>query len=122
VHQATADADAASHVFNLHGYVVHDVRRDEHGGREVFISGPAVEADCPDCGVPTGRAHRPTVQSVRVAPFDALFTVQWMKRRWHSAAPRRTRRDPADRRAPAGRSETRHELIDDSTCGADGCI
>ena len=60
MHQATTGADAASLLFDLPEYVVLDVRRDAHGGREVFIATEAVEAACPGCGVATSRVHQRT--------------------------------------------------------------
>lgn len=47
MHQATTRADAASLLFDLPEYVVLDVRRDAHSGREVFIATEAVEAGLP---------------------------------------------------------------------------
>jgi len=87
VHQATTGADAASLLFDLPEYVVLDVRRDAHGGREVFIATEAVEAACPGCGVLTSRVHQRTVQGLRDVPFGALVAVRWVKKRWRCTSP-----------------------------------
>jgi len=70
------DACAASVLFNLPGYEVLDVHRDERDGqRTVLVATTAAEAACPACGVFSGRVHQRTRQRLRDVPFDGLVSV-----------------------------------------------
>ncbi len=82
------DACAASVLFNLPGYEVLDVHRDERDGqRTVLVATTAAEAACPACGVFSGRVHQRTRQRLRDVPFDGLVSVVWVKKRYRCAEP-----------------------------------
>lgn len=48
---------AASVVFNLSGYTVHDAVDRPLGGRRVVVASDATEEACPGCGVFSSRVH-----------------------------------------------------------------
>jgi hypothetical protein len=75
-------ASAASVLFNLPGFRVLQVVRDEAGGRTVTVKTLAVEGACPSCGVFTSAVHQRTLQRVRDVAFDGPVTVLWRKKRW----------------------------------------
>jgi transposase len=75
-------ASAASVLFNLPGYRVLHVVRDEVGARTVTMESVAVEGACPSCGVFTSSVHQRTLQRVRDVAFDGPITVLWRKKRW----------------------------------------
>lgn len=82
---AGAASSAASVLFNLPGYEVLEVTRDEDGRRRVVISTPVAEAACPDCGVLSARVHQRTHQRLADVPFDGHLEVVWLKKRWACA-------------------------------------
>jgi len=69
-------------LFNLPGYRVLQVVRDEAGARTVLVETLSVEAACPWCGVFTSSVHQRTLQRVRDVAFDGAVTVVWDKKRW----------------------------------------
>jgi transposase len=75
-------ASAATVLFNLPGYRVLQVVRDEAGARTVTVETLAGEAACPSCGVFTSSVHQRTLQRVRDVAFDGPVTVVWDKKRW----------------------------------------
>jgi len=74
-------------LFNLPGYEVIEVIRDQDDGRRVVISTPVAEAACPDCGVLTARVHQRTRQRLADVGFDGLVEVVWVKKRWACPEP-----------------------------------
>jgi transposase len=86
VFQTTA-ACAASELFNLPGFDVVDVGRDEAGERVVTIRTTATQGGCPSCGVVSGSVHQWTRQRVRDVPFDGPIVVWWLKKRWRCREP-----------------------------------
>ena len=83
--QATSGAGAASVLFNLPGYQVVLVTRDDDERRAVTVATPTVEAACPSCGTFSSRVHQRTQQQLRDVRFDGLVTVWWVKKRWRCA-------------------------------------
>ncbi len=102
---------AASVLFNLPGYRVSDVVRDDGDGhRTVRVVGTATEGACPSCGVLSVRVHQRTTQRLRDVPFDGVVTVQWVKRRWRCAeveCPRTSFTEHTDQVPPRARMTTR---------------
>ena len=102
---------AASVLFNLPGYRVLEVVRDDGDGhRTVRVVSTATEGACPSCGVLTGRVHQRTTQRLRDVPFDGVITVDWVKRRWRCAETRCGRRsftEHTDQVPPRARMTTR---------------
>lgn len=101
--QPTHDADAASILFNLPGYLVlsaghHDAddadRAGGTAGRWVLVEAVAAEGGCPDCGVISSRIHSRPVQVVKDVPCGGeAITVRVRKRRFvcgEDACSRRT--------------------------------
>ena len=72
-------ASAATVLFNLPGYRVLAVVRDQGGGRTVTVETVSREAACPSCGVFTSSVHQRTLQRVRDVAFDGPVTVVWDK-------------------------------------------
>ena len=86
-------ASAASVLFNLAGFRVLHVVRDQAGARTVTVETLAVEGACSSCGVSTSAVHQRTLQRVRDVAFDGPVTVLWRKKRWRcyeSACARRS--------------------------------
>jgi len=77
-----AASSAASVLFNLPGYEVVEVTRDDDGGRTVVIATPVAEEACPDCGVLSSRVHQRTRQRLADVAFDGHVEVAWIKKRW----------------------------------------
>ncbi|MGW9552747.1 helix-turn-helix domain-containing protein, partial [Citricoccus zhacaiensis] len=96
--QATAEPPvrrAASVVFNLAGYTVHDAVDRPLGGRRVVVAADATEEACPECGVLSWRVHQRVRQSVKDIPVGGtcLQVVVVVKPRFvcaETACPRRT--------------------------------
>lgn len=78
----TTAACAASKLFNLPGFEVVDVCRDEAGGRVVTIRTTATAGWCPPCKVLSGSVHQWTRQRVRDVPFSGPIVVWWLRKRW----------------------------------------
>ena len=107
--QSTA-ACAASELFNLPGFDVVDVSRDEAGVRVVAIRTTASEGGCPSCGVLSASVHQWTRQRVRDVPFDGPIVVWWLKKRWRcreQLCPRRSFTERTEQVPPRARMTTR---------------
>jgi transposase len=93
-------------LFNLPGYRVLRVVRDEAGARTVIVETLSVEAACPSCGVFTSSVHQRTLQRVRDVAFDGPVTVVWDKKRWRCKETVCSRRSFAEHTAqvPPGRA------------------
>jgi transposase len=103
-------AGAASVLFNLPGYRVLEVMRDESGRRTVTVETVQVEAACPSCGVLSGAVHQRTLQRIRDVGFDGLVTVLWRKKRWRcreSMCRRRSFTEHTEQVPPRARLTTR---------------
>ena len=85
---------AASVVFNLSGYTVHDAVDRPLGGRRVVVAADATEEACPGCGVFSSRVHQRVRQSVKDIPVGGTcLEVIVVKPRFvcaETACPRRT--------------------------------
>jgi hypothetical protein len=112
---------AATVLFNLPGYCVIDVVRDDGKGREgdriVTVVSTATEGACPRCGVLTSRVHQRTTQRLRDVSVDGVVTVLWVKRRWRCAedrCPRMSFAEHTDQVPPRARMTTRlkHAVVD----------
>ena len=112
---------AASVLFNLPGYRVTDVVRDDSdeggGHRTVRVVSTATEGACPSCGVVTRRVHQRTTQRLRDVPFDGVVTVHWVKRRWRCReveCPRTSFTEHTAQVPPRARMTTRlkHALVE----------
>jgi transposase len=113
VFQSTA-ACAASELFNLPGFEVVGVCRDETGGRLVTIRTTATEGGCPSCGVVSGSVHQWTRQRVRDVPFDGPIVVWWLKKRWRcreQLCPRRSFTERTEQVPPRARMTTRLTVL-----------
>jgi transposase len=113
---------AASVLFNLPGYRVTDVVRDDGDGhRTVRVVSTATEGACPSCGVLTRRVHQRSTQRLRDVPFDGVVTVHWVKRRWRCGEDRCPRTSFTEHTAqvpPRARMTTRlREALVDAVAG-----
>lgn len=85
---------AASVVFNLSGYTVHDAVDLPLGGRRIIVAADATEEACPGCGVFSSRVHQRVRQSVKDIPVGGTcLEVIVVKPRFvcaETACPRRT--------------------------------
>ena len=112
---------AASVLFNLPGYRVLEVTRDQDGHRTVTVSSTVLEDACPNCGTLSSRVHQRTRQRLRDVPFDGLVTVIWVKRRWRCLerlCPRATFTESTEQVPPRARMTTRlREAVVDAVAG-----
>jgi transposase len=95
--------DAASVIFNLHGYRVIDAVDLPLGSRRVKVEPVDLADGCPACGVVSGRVHAWVVQRVRDVAYAGQVEVLVRKPRLVCAEPACPRRTftPATPQLPA---------------------
>ncbi len=107
----THDADAASILFNLPGYRVLSVHRDDDGHRQVLVESEEAEGACPSCGVLTSRVQARPRQRVKDLPCGGgPVTVLVRKRRYvctEDLCPRKTFTEVTDQLPARARLTTR---------------
>jgi transposase len=107
----THDADAASILFNLPGYRVLSVHRQDEGHRQVLVETEESEGACPACGVLTSRVQARPMQQVKDLPCGGgPVTLLVRKRRYVCAeelCPRRTFTEATDQLPARARLTTR---------------
>lgn len=114
-------SSAASVLFNLPGYEVLEVTRDDDGVRTVVIATAVSEEACPDCGVLSWRVHQRTRQLLADVPFDGSIEVAWIKKRWKCDEPlcgRRSFTEHTDQVPPRARLTQRlKDAVVDAVAG-----
>jgi hypothetical protein len=111
---STVRPRAASDLFNLPGFEVVHVCRDDTGGRLVRICTTATEGACPSCGVVSGSVHQSTRRRVRDVRFDGPIVVWWLKKRWwcrEQLCPGRSFTERTERVLPRARMTTRLTVL-----------